>query len=48
MELNDSIDVILTLIYKFDDGQLIVEETPFKIICYEYEYNFFYRFRWWY
>jgi len=48
IKLNDSIDVIVKVIYKFDDEQLIIEKTPYKIICYESKYNYFHRFIWWY
>ncbi|MDR2964220.1 MAG: hypothetical protein LBU88_00395 [Treponema sp.] len=39
MELDESIDVIVTIIYKIDDGLLIKEETPYKITCFEYVHN---------
>lgn len=39
MEINESIDIIVTIIYQFDDGLLITEETPYKITCFEYEHE---------
>jgi hypothetical protein len=39
MKLDESVDVTVTLIYQFDDGPIITEETPYRITCFEYEYN---------
>ena len=48
MKLDDTIDVIVIIKYKFDNGPLIIETTSFEIVCYEYKYNYFHRFIWWY
>jgi hypothetical protein len=39
MELNESVKVILTIIYQFDDGPLLVDEIPYEIHCFEYEHH---------
>jgi hypothetical protein len=39
MELNESAKVILTIIYQFDNGPLLVHEIPYKIHCFKYEHN---------
>jgi hypothetical protein len=39
MELNETVKIILTIIYQFDDGPLLVHEIPYEIHCFEYEYS---------
>jgi hypothetical protein len=46
MELNETVEVQLTQIYKFDDNQLTIEITPYKIVCYNDTYNPLNKFYW--
>jgi hypothetical protein len=39
MELDESVNVILTIIYQFDDGPLLVDEIAYNISCFEYEHH---------
>jgi hypothetical protein len=39
IELDERVKVILTIIYQFDDGPLLVDEIPYEIICFEYEHH---------
>jgi len=39
MEIGDKADITLFLIYNFDNKNIIIEELPYKLSCFEIEFN---------
>ena len=39
MEVGDKVDITILLIYNFDNETIIIEEVPYKLSCFEREFN---------
>ena len=39
MELNEKINITILQIYSFDEGEIIIEEAPYRLSCFKQEYN---------